>query len=196
MNAHDITSEKSAELLPEQRFNQLKDRLSAATGSLGLTSFHGGKVHMTLGEWERLIYRIEAADAASDTQTAEMHARELHHFEEEQISAGLRAVVEKALIVPTTDGSALRTTHTILSEGLDGSASTKAFFQEHIRDAVSQAANGVSDLAPENEQVRDAANLIDSAAQYYLQNPGATLRQAIQASYDQDVDDVLSWIQD
>ncbi|MEV7953000.1 hypothetical protein [Streptomyces sp. NPDC088141] len=60
---------------------------------------------------------------------------------------------------------------------------------------MSRAANDVSDLAPENEQVRDAANLIDSAALHYLENPGATLHQVIKASYDQDVDDVLGWIQ-
>ena len=54
----------------------------------------------------------------------------------------------------------------------------------------------MSDLALENEQVCDAVNLIDSAALHYLGNPGATLRQAIKASCDQDVDDVLGWIQD
>ncbi|MGW3973918.1 hypothetical protein ACWEFD_32100 [Streptomyces ardesiacus] len=61
---------------------------------------------------------------------------------------------------------------------------------------MSRAANDVSDLALENEQVCDAANLIDSAALHYLEKPGATLRQAIEASCDQDVDDVLGWIQD
>lgn len=53
----------------------------------------------------------------------------------------------------------------------------------------------MSDRALENEQVCDAANLIDSAALHYLENPGAPLRQAIKASCDQDVDDVLGWIQ-
>ncbi|UQA91211.1 hypothetical protein [Streptomyces halobius] len=47
---------------------------------------------------------------------------------------------------------------------------------------MSRAANDVSDLPPENEQVRDAANLIDSAALHYFEHPGATLRQAIKAS--------------
>ncbi|MEU9602632.1 hypothetical protein AB0E06_38310 [Streptomyces sp. NPDC048109] len=65
-----------------------------------------------------------------------------------------------------------------------------------ISDAVSRAANDVGDLAPENEQARDAADLIDSAALHYLENPGAILRQAIEASRDQDVDDVLGWVQD
>ncbi|MFB7597590.1 hypothetical protein [Streptomyces sp. NPDC056160] len=83
-----------------------------------------------------------------------------------------------------------------LSDGLDGSASTKALFQERISDAVSRAASDVSDLALENEQVCDAVNLIDSAALHYLENPGATPRQAIKASCDQDVDDVLGWMQD
>ena len=48
-------------LSPEARFNQLKDRLIAATGSPGLTSFHEGKVHMTLSEWERLVELAESA---------------------------------------------------------------------------------------------------------------------------------------
>ncbi|MDH2391597.1 hypothetical protein QCN29_23015 [Streptomyces sp. HNM0663] len=83
-----------------------------------------------------------------------------------------------------------------LSEGIDGSTSAKTFFQERISDVVSRASNDVRDLAPRNEQVRDAANLIDSAALHYLENPGATLRQAIKTSCDQDVDDLLGWIQD
>lgn len=36
----------------EQRFNKIKDRLIASTNSPGLTSFHDGHVHMTLGEWD------------------------------------------------------------------------------------------------------------------------------------------------
>ncbi|MEU7320914.1 hypothetical protein ABZ682_10180 [Streptomyces griseoviridis] len=60
---------------------------------------------------------------------------------------------------------------------------------------MSRAADAVSDLAPENEQVRDTANLIDSTALHHLESPGATLRQAVKTSYDQDVEDVLGWIQ-
>jgi hypothetical protein len=52
-----------------QTFNALKDRLSQATGSPGMTAFHGGKVHMTLAEWERLIDTIcEFRDAPRLTQ--------------------------------------------------------------------------------------------------------------------------------
>lgn len=61
---------------------------------------------------------------------------------------------------------------------------------------MNRAADNVSALAPENEQVRDATNLIVNATLHYLENPGATLRQAIKASYDQYVDDVLGWIHD
>ncbi|MEU0942480.1 hypothetical protein ABZ379_06740 [Streptomyces canus] len=60
---------------------------------------------------------------------------------------------------------------------------------------MNRASDDVSDLGPEDEQVRDMANLIDSAALHYLESPGATLRQAVKASYDQDVEDVLGWIQ-
>ncbi|MFD7669056.1 hypothetical protein [Streptomyces sp. NPDC059788] len=102
-----------------------------------------------------------------------MYARELHHFKEKQISAGLRAVVEKALTVPTTDRSALRMTRTLLSKSLDGSAGSKTSFQERIGNAVSRSAADVSVRAPEKGQVRDAANLIVSAALHYLEDPGA-----------------------
>lgn len=37
------------------RFDEAKDRLLAATGLPGLTTFSGGEVHMALSEWERLI---------------------------------------------------------------------------------------------------------------------------------------------
>lgn len=39
--------------------------------------------------------RLEQAERERDDLKREMHARELHHFEEEQKSAGLAAVVEK-----------------------------------------------------------------------------------------------------
>lgn len=45
-----------------RRFNTLKDRLIAAPESPGLTSFHDGSVHMTLGEWQRLIELLEQAE--------------------------------------------------------------------------------------------------------------------------------------
>ncbi|MFE4334055.1 hypothetical protein ACFRQM_32975 [Streptomyces sp. NPDC056831] len=107
---------------------------------------------MTLGEWQRLIARIE-----------------------------------KALTVPTTDGSALRTTRTILREGLDGSAGAKAFFRDCISEALNRAADDVSAVAPETEQVHDATNLVVCAGLHYLENPGATLHQAIEANYEEDV---------
>ncbi|WP_405776168.1 hypothetical protein [Streptomyces sp. NBC_01538] len=87
-------SEESSELLPGQRFNELKGQLITATGSPGLTSFHDGRVRMPLGDWECLISRNEAADVVSAAQTTEMHARELHRFEEEQISAFVLAVLD------------------------------------------------------------------------------------------------------
>lgn len=59
------TPAEPAPLSPEARFNQLKDRLIAATGLPGLTSFHGGHVHMTLAEWERLIVLAESAQTVS-----------------------------------------------------------------------------------------------------------------------------------
>lgn len=57
------------------RFNAIKDRLITATGTPGLTSFHHGKVHMTLGEWERLV------DLAEKTVPAPTDPREVAHIE-------------------------------------------------------------------------------------------------------------------
>lgn len=42
----------------------------------------------------------DAARAERDAAIKEMHARELHHFEEEQKSAALHAIIEEALSVP------------------------------------------------------------------------------------------------
>ncbi|WP_158819122.1 MULTISPECIES: hypothetical protein [Streptomyces] len=53
----------------------------------------------------------------------------------------------------------------------------------------------MSAFAPESEQVRDAANRIVSAARHYREHPGANLRQGTQASYAEDVNDALGWIQ-
>ncbi|WP_026820052.1 hypothetical protein [Arthrobacter castelli] len=65
MSTHNRFSDEQvsglAAVTNERRFNALKDRLTAATGSPGLVSFHDGKVHMTLGEWERLINTIRDA---------------------------------------------------------------------------------------------------------------------------------------
>lgn len=44
---------------------------------------------------ESLIDALTAVSAERDAAIREMHARELHHFEEEQKSAGLEAVIER-----------------------------------------------------------------------------------------------------
>lgn len=44
-----------------QEFNELKDRLIAATGSPGLTSYADERVTMRLSEWRRLIGFIETS---------------------------------------------------------------------------------------------------------------------------------------
>lgn len=72
----------------ERHFNKLKQRLTAATGSSGLTSFHDGRVCMTLVEWQRLISCIERTQS-------ELRRHELHHFEEEQICSSAHAVLDE-----------------------------------------------------------------------------------------------------
>ncbi|MDN5892867.1 MAG: hypothetical protein L0H93_02475 [Nocardioides sp.] len=48
---------------PVDEFNRIKDRLTSSTGSPGLTSYHSGKVLMTLQEWDRLVTLIEKTEA-------------------------------------------------------------------------------------------------------------------------------------
>ena len=54
----------------------------------------------TVGLIDRLADALESVAAERDAAIKEMHARELHHFEEEQKSAALHAIIEEALSVP------------------------------------------------------------------------------------------------
>ena len=76
---------------------------------VSLTEAGNARIHITrlADTIEQLITDLDARFENSDHQSAkyyqrmraaerEMHARELHHFEEEQKSAGLAAVIEKA----------------------------------------------------------------------------------------------------
>lgn len=55
--------------MSDEKFSELKQRLIAATGSPGLTSYHSGGVHLHLREWERLIVLIESAQKPSTDGT-------------------------------------------------------------------------------------------------------------------------------
>lgn len=68
---------------PEQQFNTLKNELIAAAGSPGLTSFHNGKVHMTLEEWSRLVAIIAAGAVIRDVLN---HARNTCEIVEYRVS--------------------------------------------------------------------------------------------------------------
>lgn len=63
--------------------------------------------------------------------------------------------------------------------------------------ALNRAADDVTDLHPDGELVRDAANLVVNAALHYLDHPGDDLTAAITAQYgDQDVAEVIHQISD
>ncbi|MFD2024161.1 hypothetical protein [Promicromonospora aerolata] len=130
---------ENATSTPEQRFNALKDRLIAAAGSPGLTSFHDGRVHMTLGEWEQLIELVAVANASPVT---EKHTRD-------RISA-----------------------------------------------ALNRAADKVCALAPQDERLGDAINLVVNAGLHLLKFPDADLEAVVEANYSEDVDTVLGWVRD
>ncbi|WP_314191935.1 hypothetical protein [uncultured Arthrobacter sp.] len=76
-----------------QRFNAIQQQLIAATGSSGLTSFDNGMIHMSFRKFRQLISKIDACQEIAAGLTREMHARELHHFEEEQMSAKAQEVL-------------------------------------------------------------------------------------------------------
>ena len=48
----------------KRRFLNARSAISAATGNEGLSSFHGDKIHMSVGEYERLIGLAVAAKDA------------------------------------------------------------------------------------------------------------------------------------
>lgn len=192
----------------EQRFNVIKDQLIAATGSPGLTSFHDGKVHMTLGEWERIVSSITAAQEATAAQTKEMHSRELHHFEEEQISAKALAVISE--VRRLCDGVEYKVpgkhdTWDTYHEGrsalaaeidalLDHADSATAFSTDRISTALNRAADDISELDATDERLRDATNLVVNTALHFLEHPDDTLEDAVDSNYSESFEEVLGWI--
>ena len=54
-----VSGKKLVELYP--RFNEIKARLYNATGSVAVSDFSGGRVHLTLDEYERLVSLAEKA---------------------------------------------------------------------------------------------------------------------------------------
>lgn len=65
-----------------------------------------------------------------------------------------------------------------------------------VSEALNRAADDVTELHPEGQLARDTANLVVNAALHYLENPQATLDEAIEANYDEPVDDVLAHLSD
>jgi hypothetical protein len=72
----------------------------------------------------------------------------------------------------------------------------------HTRDEVLAAMNRAADdvlsaIAAPDEGTRDAVNLVVNAATTYLENPDATLDEAIEENYtlDEDGDGPIEWAQ-
>ncbi|MDP9903159.1 hypothetical protein [Arthrobacter bambusae] len=176
-----------------QRFSELKDRLIAVTGSPGLTSFHDGKVHVTLDEWERLIGSIEEA-------RNELQSRELHHFEEEQISANAQATLDEARRLcggVEYRGPGKHETWDAYHEGrsaladeveqvLDRADPPRAATYERINTALNRAADEVLETTCDDgdEHLRDAVNLVVNAGIYFLEHPDDSLEDAVRENYD------------
>lgn len=196
---------------PEERFNELKDRLIAATGSPGPTSFHDSRVHMTLSEWERLITCIEASERTVE-QTRELRLPEPLPLTEEQISANTHAVLDTirrscramgrgvGYRVPgdhNTWNSYHEGKHDFageIEELLDRTDAPPVFAQDRISAALNRAADKVCALAPQDERLGDGINLVVNAALHILEFPDADLEDVVEANYGEDVDTVLGWV--
>lgn len=62
----------------------------------------------SIGEFDDLHDEIDRLTAERDAAIKEMHARELHHFEEEERTAGLAAVAEKVRLYCENQGDKFR----------------------------------------------------------------------------------------
>lgn len=65
---------------------------------------------------------------------------------------------------------------------------------DRVAQAFNQAADDVLTAADDDERLRDAVNLVVNAGMHYLDNPQASLEEAIEDNYDEDTHTVLSWI--
>lgn len=74
---------------------------------------------------------IEALVKERDELKREMHARELHHFEEEQRSAGLAAEVERLRLVHA--GQSRLALSAVFMADVDDDEGVQAFYREWVR---------------------------------------------------------------
>lgn len=183
-----------------RRFNAVKDRLIAATGSPGPTSFHDEKVHMSIEEWERLVGSVEEAQR-------ELRSRELHHFEEEQISARAQAVLDEARRLCRAVEYRVPGRHETwdahhegrsdladeILQVLDRTDPPRAATHERIGIALNRAADEVLEIARDDgdELLRDAVNLVVNAGLHFLEHPDASLQDAVRDNYDEEFADEL-----
>ena len=72
----------------------------------------------------------------------------------------------------------------------------RALTQDRIRAALNGAADKVWALAPQDERLGDAINLVVNAALHILEFPDADLEAVVEANYSEDVDTVLGWVRD
>lgn len=188
-----------------QRFKAIKQQLIAATGSSGLTSFRNGMIHLSFRMCEQLISKINAAQEAAAAQIKEMQSRELHHFEEEQISANAQAVLDEALrLCNDYRVPGKHETWDAYHEGrsafadeiqqiLDRTDPPHAATHERISSALNRAADEVLKIARDDgdELLRDAVNLVVNAGLHFLEHPDASLEDAVRENYDDNSADEL-----
>lgn len=159
-------------------FNQIKDRLSAVTESPGMTAFHGGRVHMTLEEWERLVSLIELAHL----QQAGIRQR---------CAAMERGVGYRVSGDHSTWGEYHEGKHDFASEiaelvGEDGET-IRVYTADHISTVANQAAEAVLGIPEDDdERLRDAINLVVNATLHFLDHPDDSLQEVAEANYEPD----------
>lgn len=87
------------------------------------------------------------------------------------------------------------TTNDSVSESANTSDTAEQLFSlAQITEALNRAADDIVDQADADNTVTDATNLMVNAGVHYLTHPADELLDAIQANYDSEVDEVLSWI--
>lgn len=60
--------------------------------------------------------------------------------------------------------------------------------------ALNRAADEITALAPGDDRLRDALNLMVNATLHYLAHPNASLEDAVRAHYDDELAEVIGWI--
>ena len=137
---------------------EFADGLDVSLTEAGNARIHIARLADTI---EQLITDLDARFEHSDHQSAkyyqrmraaerEMHARELHHFEEEQKSAGLAAVIERLRLVHA--GQSRLALSAVFMADVDDDEGVQAFYREWVRNHDAALIESLADHLDRNFQ--------------------------------------------